>query len=115
MQKSSWYDLAVIVIVGVILADFVGGFYGPLGGGSGVIVSGIANLWKTSVKAMLGIAPATTASQPKGPNPPASQKKPNPPPKKKSGGPPSFPAPTSCCCGFEPFCIMHSPACCTIP
>ena len=85
MQKSSWYDLAVIVIIGVILADFVAGFSGPFGGGSGVITSGVVNLWTTTVNAMLG---QPVPDQPKGPNPPGSQKTPapkavSPKPKKK--------------------------------
>ena len=98
MQNRSWYDLAVIVIVGVILADFIGGFYGPLGGGSGVIVSGIVNLWKTSVNAMLGTAPASTPA--KGPNPPASQKTPAP-----KSTPPPAPKPKAPCFTLFGICV----------
>jgi len=75
MERSNVWSLATLVIVGVILADFIAGFYGPKGGGSGVIVSGISNLWTMTVDAMLGQAPADA---PKGPNPPGSQKTPAP-------------------------------------
>ena len=109
------YDLAVVVIVGVILADFISGFYtkgtgnlAPYGGGSGVILSGLGNIWGTTVNAMLG---QVTPDQPAGPNPPASQKKPVPKPAPK-------PAPTKppgnvtqCCLTFFGKCLFHSPVC----
>jgi len=95
MQKSSWYDLAVIVIVGVIIADFIGGFYGPLGGGSGVIVSGITNIFKTSVNAMLG-CPTSGC----GPNNPGSQKTPAP-----KAVPPPKPKPKKSCFTLFGVCV----------
>jgi hypothetical protein len=106
-------DLFTIVVIGVILAEILRGFYNgygslaPYGGGSGVILSGITNIATTTVDAMLGQVGPTT---PSGPNPPASQKTPAP---KSVPKPPSTKKPkkqcgtvivgSTDCCSFEFF------------
>jgi len=77
---GKFFELATIVVVGVIIADFISGFYdpktgklAPFGGGSGVIVSGVGNLWQDIVDVLMG--KEVTTPPPKGPTPPGSQKK----------------------------------------
>jgi len=80
---SKFFELATIVVVGVIIADFIGGFYvkgtsnvAPFGGGSGVIVSGVVNMWKDIVDVLSG--QGVTAPPPAGPKAPGAQQKPPP-------------------------------------